>query len=200
MATETPKFKILKSSGKCELRSYAKSITASVLVDATEHGSAGSEAFGVLADYIFGNNTSRASIAMTAPVASQQLSSEKIAMTAPVSSSQTKTGQYSVSFTMPSSYSLSSLPKPNSSKVIIASREPYQAVVIKFSGYTSEAKINKKSAELKAWADSINLAANGPISVLRYDAPYKPGFLRHNEISIQVDESKNSSTQQAKTK
>jgi hypothetical protein len=200
MATETPKFKILKSSGKCELRSYAKSITASVLVDATEHGSAGSEAFGVLADYIFGNNTSRASIAMTAPVASQQLSSEKIAMTAPVSSSQTKTGQYSVSFTMPSSYSLSSLPKPNSSKVIIASREPYQAVVIKFSGYTSEAKINKKSAELKAWADSINLVANGPISVLRYDAPYKPGFLRHNEISIQVDESKNSSTQQAKTK
>jgi hypothetical protein len=200
MATETPKFKILKSSGKCELRSYAKSITASVLVDATEHGSAGSEAFGVLADYIFGNNTSRASIAMTAPVASQQLSSEKIAMTAPVSSSQTKTGQYSVSFTMPSSYSLSSLPKPNSSQVIIASREPYQAVVIKFSGYTSEAKINKKSAELKAWADSINLAANGPISVLRYDAPYKPGFLRHNEISIQVDESKNSSTQQAKTK
>ena len=200
MATETPKFKILKSSGKCELRSYAKSITASVLVDATEHGSAGSEAFGVLADYIFGNNTSRASIAMTAPVASQQLSSEKIAMTAPVSSSQTKTGQYSVSFTMPSSYSLSSLPKPNSSQVIIASREPYQAVVIKFSGYTSEAKINKKSAELKAWADSINLAANGPVSVLRYDAPYKPGFLRHNEISIQVDESKNSSTQQAKTK
>jgi hypothetical protein len=200
MATETPKFKILKSSGKCELRSYAKSITASVLVDATEHGSAGSEAFGVLADYIFGNNTSRASIAMTTPVASQQLSSEKIAMTAPVSSSQTKTGQYSVSFTMPSSYSLSSLPKPNSSQVIIASREPYQAVVIKFSGYTSEAKINKKSAELKAWADSINLAANGPISVLRYDAPYKPGFLRHNEISIQVDESKNSSTQQAKTK
>ena len=200
MAIESPKYKILKSSGKCELRSYSKSITASVLVDATEHSSAGSDAFGVLADYIFGNNTSRASIAMTAPVASQQLSSEKIAMTAPVSSSQTKTGQYSVSFTMPSSYSLSSLPKPNSSQVIIASREPYQAVVIKFSGYTSEAKINKKSAELKAWADSINLVANGPISVLRYDAPYKPGFLRHNEISIQVDESKNSSTQQAKTK
>jgi hypothetical protein len=200
MSIETPKYKILKSSGKCELRSYSKSITASVLVDATQHSSAGSDAFGVLANYIFGNNTSRASIAMTAPVASQQLSSEKIAMTAPVSSSQTKTGQYSVSFTMPSSYSLSSLPKPNSSQVIIASREPYQAVVIKFSGYTSEAKINKKSAELKAWADSINLAANGPISVLRYDAPYKPGFLRHNEISIQVDESKNSSTQQAKTK
>ena len=85
MATETPKYKILKSSGKCELRSYTKSITASVLVDATEHGSAGSEAFGVLADYIFGNNTSRSSIAMTVPVSSQQLSSEKIAMTAPVS-------------------------------------------------------------------------------------------------------------------
>ena len=73
-------------------------------------------------------------------------------------------------------------------------------MVIKFSGYTSEEKINKKTAELKAWADSINLAAKGPVSVLRYDAPYKPGFLRHNEISIQVDESKNSSTQQAETK
>jgi hypothetical protein len=200
MATETPKFKILKSSGKCELRSYAKSITASVLVDASEHGSAGSEAFGVLADYIFGNNTSRASIAMTTPVASQQLSSEKIAMTAPVSTSQTKTGHYSVCFTMPSSYSLSTLPKPNNSQVIVATREPYQAVVIRFSGYTSEEKINKKTAELKAWADSINLAANGPVSVLRYDAPYKPGFLRHNEISIQVDKPKNTSTQQAKTK
>ena len=137
-------YKILKSSGKCELRSYSKSITASVLVDATEHGSAGSEAFGVLADYIFGNNTSRSSIAMTVPVASQQLSSEKIAMTAPVSTSQTKTGHYSVSFTMPSSYRLSTLPKPNNSQVIVAARDPYQAVVIKFSGYTSEEKINKK--------------------------------------------------------
>lgn len=200
MATETPKYKILKSSGKCELRSYAKSTTASVLVDATEHGSAGNEAFGTLADYIFGNNTSRASIAMTTPVASQQLSSEKIAMTAPVSTSQTKTGHYSVSFTMPSSYSLSTLPKPNNSQVIVAARDPYQAVVIRFSGYTSEEKINKKTAELKAWADSINLVANGPASLLRYDAPYKPGFLRHNEISIQVDKPKNTSTQQAKTK
>ena len=186
MATETPKYKILKSSGKCELRSYTKSITASVLVDATEHGSAGSEAFGVLADYIFGNNTSRSSIAMTVPVASQQLSSEKIAMTAPVSTSQTKAGHYSVSFTMPSSYSLSSLPKPNNSQVIVAARDPYQAVVIKFSGYTTEEKINKKTAELKAWAESLNISTEGPVSVLRYDAPYKPGFLRHNEICLKV--------------
>ena len=186
MATETPKYKILKSSGKCELRSYAKSIIASVLVDATEHGIAGSEAFGILADYIFGNNTSRSSIAMTVPVASQQLSSEKIAMTAPVSTSQTKTGHYSVSFTMPSSYRLSTLPKPNNSQVIVAARDPYQAVVIKFSGYTSEEKINKKTAELKAWAESLNISTEGPVSVLRYDAPYKPGFLRHNEISLKL--------------
>jgi hypothetical protein len=123
---------------------------------------------------------------MTTPVASQEVSSEKIAMTAPVSTSQTKAGHYSVSFTMPSSYSLSSLPKPNNSQVIVAARDPYQAVVIRFSGYTTEEKINKKTAELKAWADSINLAANGPVSVLRYDAPYKPGFLRHNEISLKV--------------
>jgi len=171
MATETPIYNKLKSAGKFELRSYPKSIIASVLVDANDHNQAGSQAFGVLADYIFGNNNSRSSIAMTAPV----------------SAASRKNGQYIVSFTMPVKYSLASLPEPNNSLVTITPRDPYLAAVVRFSGYTSAKKTDKMTLELQTWAKSAQLKLKRSVSVLRYDAPYKPGFLRRNEISIEVD-------------
>ena len=67
-----------------------------------------------LAGYIFGGNSRRAAIAMTAPVAQ---SSQKIAMTAPVAQSPGKGGGSVIRFYLPAKWSLQTLPVPNDDEV-----------------------------------------------------------------------------------
>ncbi|MDC1506657.1 heme-binding protein [Oceanospirillaceae bacterium] len=95
MAIEEPKYTVIEASEKFELRAYNPMIVAETRVggDMDDAGTAG---FKVIANYIFGNNTSSESpsdtanesaknkIKMTAPV-SMKLESEQINMTAPVS-------------------------------------------------------------------------------------------------------------------
>jgi hypothetical protein len=75
-----------------EIRHMKAQIHATVTVSSSE-SQAPNKAFGLLADFIFGNNKRRDKVAMTAPVLSQksESSSEPIAMTAPVLSQSTKT-------------------------------------------------------------------------------------------------------------
>ncbi|MEI7674809.1 MAG: heme-binding protein [bacterium] len=187
MAIEIPKYTVIKKYGQIELRKYEPYISASVELDAKNYSSAGSDSFGMLADYIFGNNTSQSKIAMTAPVNSKRnISSEKIAMTVPVASTKIANSSYVTSFTMPSKYSLKTLPKPNNDSVIIKEIPSHEVLAIIFSGYTSEAKIKRINDKLEKWAkaNKINLAGEPTIS--RYNPPWTPGFLRRNEISYIV--------------
>ena len=71
---------------------------------------------------------------MTAPVASSK--SEPIAMTAPVGSE--KVGeQYRISFTMPSSYTLETLPQPLNPNVKFEQIPATSYYVWKFSGFAN---------------------------------------------------------------
>ena len=187
MAIETPKYKVLDKNGRIELRRYSSYITASIEINADSYNTASSKAFGTLADYIFGNNSKSTKIAMTAPVMSQKPdTSEKIAMTAPVSASKLDEQTYLISFTMPSSYSIENLPKPNSSKVIIKNVPSSEVVVIRFSGYTTEEKIENMVKQLRIWANQKQIKLDSEPTLLRYDPPWKPGFIRRNEISFKL--------------
>ena len=187
MAIETPKYTILKSSGRIELRKYEEYITASIEIEADNYNSATNKAFGVLADYIFGNNTKNTKISMTAPVISKKIStSEKIAMTAPVMATRLDIQSYVISFTMPSSFSMEELPKPNNSLVRLSTIPSHEEVVITFSGYTTDVAIAKMTEELQVWAtqNQINFVKKPVLS--RYDPPWKLGFFRRNEISFTI--------------
>jgi len=183
MAIETPRYTVLKEDGRIELRRYESFITASVEIVATNYSSAANKAFSLLADYIFGNNTVKTTIAMTVPVDSKKLKSEKIAMTAPVNASKLDSQTYEISFTMPSAYTIENLPRPNNPTIKINITPSHEVAVIKFSGYTTEAKIEKMENELKKWAGQKNIKLIGDFTVSRYDPPWKPGIIRKNEIS-----------------
>ena len=123
---------------------------------------------------------------MTAPVSASKASGEKIAITAPVTAARAD-DDYVVSFTMPSGYSMEDLPQPNNPAVILESMGPHVVAAVKYSGYMNDKHAAKAQGELEEWMQGQGLTAAGEPVSAQYDAPWMPGFARHNEIMIPVD-------------
>jgi hypothetical protein len=183
MAVEEPAFKAVLVDGAFEVRDYPPLVVAEVTVGGDQKEAA-NKGFRLLASYIFGGNKRRQSIAMTAPVA-QAPASEKIAMTAPVTQTP-GAGEWIVRFTMPSAWSLETLPEPNDPKVHLRALSPTRFAVLKFSGLARKGVVAAKTVELGALAKSHQLRTIGPVSLAQYDPPWTPWFMRRNEVMIPV--------------
>jgi hypothetical protein len=184
MATEEPPFTVALNEGDFEIREYPLMIAAEVAVSG-ERSEAISAGFRLLAGYIFGGNTKKQSITMTAPVTQVPAESEKITMTAPVTQSGSEAG-WVVRFIMPRAYSLDTLPTPNDPKVMLVTLAPERLAVVKFSGLAKEPDIIEQTKRLNAFIVQQNLTATGPATLARYDPPWTLWFLRRNEVMIPV--------------
>ena len=183
MAIEEPKFTLSSRDGAFEIRDYQGAVAAEVSVSGDQKAAA-SKGFRLLAGYIFGGNTGQRKIAMTAPVA-QQPSSEKIAMTAPVTQIQ-KDGAWVVRFTMPSSFTLDTLPRPNNPQVHLRQLAAARFVVLRFSGLARPDTVAARTAELMAFVQARHLKAVGPASLAQYNPPWTPWFMRRNEVMVEL--------------
>ena len=137
MATEEAPYTVLKTGDIFELREYPPQILAEILVAADLKG-AGNKAFRPLFRYISGANRVRQKIAMTAPVSQEQMG-EKIFMTAPVSQ-QRMQGKWAVSFMMPASYTMETLPIPEDSHITLRQVPARRVAVVRYSGAWSQKK------------------------------------------------------------
>ncbi|MGO2341010.1 MAG: SOUL family heme-binding protein [Psychrobacter sp.] len=192
MATEEPDYTVLMQEDDFELRRYDEQLVAQTWVTG-DQGAASREGFKTLADYIFGNNTApsgeSSKISMTAPVTMQSQAnsndnaSQKIAMTAPVSMQQTD-GKWRVQFTMPSQYTMQTLPKPNNPNVEIIEVPAQTYGVIKFSWLAGEDKVAEKTEELRTWMQGQDLVITGEPELARYNPPWTLPFMRRNEVMI----------------
>ena len=180
-AVEEAEYSVVRKDGDIEIRDYAPSIVAQTVVEG-DFEKAGSQAFRKLFRYIDGENVSGGEIAMTAPV-SQQPREQKIAMTAPVSQQQTTAG-WVVSFMMPASFTMDTLPRPNDPAVTLREIPASRAVAIRYSGTWSEENYARHLSELRAWLDANGLEAAGEPVWARYNAPFVPWFMRRNEILL----------------
>ena len=183
MAIEEAEFSVIEQAGDIELRDYSSSIVAETRVE-DDFEDAGNRAFRSLFNYISGDNETNDEIAMTSPV-SQQRVSEKIAMTAPVSQQASGDG-WMVSFMMPASFTMSTIPQPTNPEVQIREVPAFKAVVIRFSGRWTEKNYREHLEELEAWIRHKQLTVTGDPVWARYDPPFKPWFMRRNEILIPV--------------
>jgi hypothetical protein len=183
MAVEEPPFQTVLQDGNFEIRTYPALVVAEVTVTGGQKEAA-NKGFRLLAAYIFGGNRRKQGIAMTAPVA-QQPTSEKIAMTAPVTQTQ-EAGQWVVRFTMPSSYTLETLPEPNDSRIHLRVAAPARFAVIRFSGLARPDDVTAKTTELSAWILHRGLRPAGPPSLAQYNPPWTLWFMRRNEVMIPV--------------
>ena len=163
--TEQQKYSLIKKLENLEIRKYQKCTMATVEINA-DYEAASLLGFRPLVTYISQNN---------------------IAMTAPVLQQKTKSDNWLVSFVMPEGMQLSDLPVSPHLNIKLHEVEEHFAAVLTFKGVTSEQKIREKESELKELVNKYKLNSFGEILVARFDPPWKPGFLRHNEVIIHLN-------------
>jgi effector-binding domain-containing protein len=185
---EQADYTVVKRMNGYEIREYPAHIVAQTTVQGSL-GESMSAGFRIVAGYIFGGNTTKESIAMTAPVVAQKgegsQASERIAMTAPVVA-MTEGGSQVISFGMPRSYTIETLPKPNDPRVKIVLVPARKYAVMRFSLYRSDARIKRTQEKLLAALERDGIAAEGSAAYAGYNAPWTPPWMTRNEVLVEV--------------
>jgi SOUL heme-binding protein len=179
MAIEEPDYQVVRTIDDIEIRDYASMIVAEIEI-AGAADDAGSQAFPILAGYIFGKNKGERKFAMTAPVV-QTEAPVRLPMTAPVTQAAVS-GGHVVQFVLPRGVTLASAPEPLDARVHVREMAPRRMAVIRYAGLWSEANYAEHLARLKEVLASSGLEAIGAPIFSRYNAPFTPWFLRRNEI------------------
>ncbi len=199
--TESPTYLLETKEDNFEIRRYPDYILAQVDVEA-DFDSAIGIGFSILANYIFGGNKKRSSIPMTTPVSeepisdseripmaapvTQEVPSERIAMTVPVTEEIQEDKIHRISFTMPHKYTLESLPEPNDDRISFKEIKNQRVAVLRFSGRVKEKMAYDKIEMLRQWLDGKGFSPQSNFIVAQYNNPAVPGFLRRNEIIVEI--------------
>lgn len=170
MTQEIP-YTIVKKIGQLEIRRYPEVILAVVQDNSDDSG------FSLLFRYISGENKTRRRIAMTAPV----ITSEKIAMTAPVI-----TKNNYMAFAIPSSYTKETVPVPTNPAVKIEIQPEKEMAVLRFGGRTTHAVVERYLQRLTTMLQEQAMKMNADPVLMRYNSPFTPGFLRRNEVAVEI--------------
>ncbi|MEO5315233.1 heme-binding protein [Pseudarthrobacter sp. CC12] len=189
--TEQQPFELVRRYPHFELRRYPDYVVAEVSVTA-DFDRAGNAAFRYLFNYISGNNTARQKLAMTAPVI-QEAGGQKLAMTAPVLQRGPLPGsgepaEFSVAFVLPAGLNAETAPVPTDPRVTVRAVPGSLAAVLGFSGSGSASAFERRNAGLQAALTLAGLTPVGAPRFARFDPPFKPWFLRHNELVQDVME------------
>ena len=185
---EQADYTVVKKMNDYEIREYPAHIVAQTTVQGSYRESM-SSGFRIVAGYIFGGNTKKESIAMTAPVVAQKGDvkkvSESIAMTAPVVATNDGNSQI-ISFGMPRSYTLETLPTPNDSRVKIVTIPAKKYAVIQFSWYRSDARVKSMQERLLSVLARDGVVAEGSTAYAGYNAPWTPPWMIRNEVLVEI--------------
>ena len=182
-AIEEPSYTVERKLGEVEIRAYAPYVVAEVVVPGPAE-SAGNRAFPLLAGYIFGRNKGERKMAMTAPV-TQTAAPMKMEMTAPVTQTTTE-GGFVVQFVLPREVTIDRAPEPLDPRVKVREVPPARWATITFSGFWSQENYERHLAQLREGLASAGLQVQGDPMWSRYDAPWKPWFMRRNEIWLSL--------------
>ncbi len=185
---EQVEYTVVKKMNGYEIREYPAHIVAQTTVKGTYENSIGN-GFRILAGYIFGGNTKKESISMTAPVVAQKGEGEKIsesiAMTAPVLATTDGDSQI-ISFGMPRSYTLETLPIPNDSRVKIVMIPAKKYAVLQFSWYLSEAIVREMQEKLAVALARDGVVTQGVPAYAGYNPPWTPPWMNRNEVLVEI--------------
>lgn len=167
--TSEQPYTLIAKEKNFEIRFYPSVPIASVSSSHKSYKKLGNEGFRKLADYIFGGNKENKSIAMTSPVS---MSIEDSAST--------------MSFVMPSGFTMDNLPQPNNSEVKLSMSTEQYVAVISFGGFASEEDIQQNTELLKKFLTDKGIPSKGSFTYLGYNPPYQL-LDRRNEIAVGIE-------------
>ncbi|MEI6312651.1 MAG: heme-binding protein [Bacteroidota bacterium] len=169
--TETQAYKVIKVEDTYEIRYYPATLMAKINSHSKSYRDLGNSGFGTLAKFIFGGNSEKKQISMTAPVHMEIGDSVS-----------------TMAFVMPSTYTMSNLPSPNNAAVQIQTSAAEYVAVIQFGGFATSKSIQKHTAILQEALNAKGIMYHGNFRLLGYNPPYQI-FGRRNEIIVAVNES-----------
>ena len=167
---EQPPYQVVLKQDNKEIRKYDSYIIAKTTISGS-FKDAQSKGFRILAGYIFGKNKSQ----------------KKIAMTAPVVIAPNENKSWTMTFSMPSQFTIKMLPVPTDQRVNIEKVEHRFVAAITFSGFWGESRNAKESKKLMEWIKSYQEyeLISGPMFA-GYNPPWTLPFLRRNEMLIEL--------------
>lgn len=165
---ETPDYEVLRVlTRKAEIRRYPALILAQTEMEAKTYNENSSMGFRRVAGYIFGGNEKGQKIAMTSPVFMEMGEQTEMA------------------FVMPKQYDMDALPNPSNPQVKIAKQQERTLAVLRFGGYSDDAKISEKAQELRELLQKEGIAFKDQLIYMGYNAPWD--FIgRRNEVAFEV--------------
>jgi hypothetical protein len=172
LAIYKPEYVVLEKAGELEIRQYPELIVARTRVEA-DFEDAGNVAFRRLAGYIFGDNSGNQKISMTAPVTM-----------APESAGN---GAYWISFFMPAEYQLADLPDPVDDLIEVTRMPAARMAVLAYKGGWSEEKYDSHKERLMSLLKGTRWEISGGPIWARYNSPFRPPFMRTNEVMVPVE-------------
>lgn len=181
---ENTAYSVVEKKDTYEVRLYPEHIVAQTTIKGP-YKEALNEGFRIVAGYIFGGNTKKESIAMTAPVVEKKANSESIAMTAPVTAN-IEGESHTIAFGMPKSYTLETLPAPTDSRVKIETVPEKKMAVIRFSWWRTDARVLAKKQELLDALKKDNVFVISEPQYAGYNAPWTPPWMIRNEVLVEV--------------
>ncbi|KAK3226855.1 hypothetical protein Dsin_006717 [Dipteronia sinensis] len=191
---ETVKYKVLSRSDQYEIREVESYFIAEV----TMPGKTGfdfngaSQSFNVLAEYLFGKNTTKEKMEMTTPVLTRKAQSdgEKMEMTTPVITKRLQDQEkWQMSFVLPAKYG-ADLPLPKDRSVRIKEVLSKVVAVVAFSGFVTDEEVKRRELKLRnALKDDkqFQVKRGASVEVAQYNPPFTLPFTRRNEIALEVE-------------
>lgn len=168
---DEPAFTPLKHPSGLELRTYQPYMVAETQVAAAFEG-VSDAAYPPLVSYVTGRNGTGRKVPMRAPVRQQQIPGDE--------------GLWRVQFVMPWEYLASMLPPPGDASVTLMQVPAQVLAVRRYRGGWGEARWREEEAALLAAIEAAGLDPIGAPIFARYNPSFVPGFLRRNEVMIEV--------------
>jgi hypothetical protein len=165
MAIEKAEYEIVLKEEPFEIRNYAPMVIAI----SNESDLRGYSGFNEAFNYISGSNEDHSKISMTTPVLNDL------------------EGKLTTAFVMPKEYKIEDLPKPISGNLSLKQIGQRKCATISFSGNASEKTVQTKVEALTQWIKQKNLVPIGRFQLARYNPPFIPGFLKKNEVLIEIE-------------
>lgn len=169
--TEQQPYEVVADHPGFQLRRYPEHVVAETRVTGSFEG-AGNSSFRRLVGYIGGRNTQSRKVAMTAPVV-QEAEDESA-------------GRFVVGFVMPADFDLDGAPDPTDPDVRLRAVPAQTAAALRFSGRWTRERYDEHARRLLAAVEGAGLEVVGPPRFARFDPPWTPWFLRHNEVVVPV--------------